>query len=53
LIAAPIYPVSERDLRPIVAQPGWEKQRALWKQLVDVLLRRSAQRTGIPCFPDP
>jgi len=26
-------PISERDLRPIVAQPNWAKQRELWRKL--------------------
>ena len=38
LTAAPIDPISERDLRPVVAEPSWEKQRALWKALIDVRL---------------
>lgn len=29
-----VDPVSERDVRPIVAEPNWEKQRALWNRLV-------------------
>jgi hypothetical protein len=34
-------PISERTLRPIVAEPGWEKQVALWCRL-------SRARRGIP-----
>ncbi len=26
-------PLTERDLRPLVAEPGWGRQRALWKAL--------------------
>ncbi len=28
-------PISERDLRPIVAQPNWEEQRRQWTRLRD------------------
>ena len=28
-------PISERDLRPITAIPGWRKQRAAWRQMLD------------------
>ena len=31
-------PIKERDLRPIVAEPDWQKQRRMWRQL---LRRRS------------
>ncbi len=30
-------PVTERDVRPIVAQFDWRKQRRLWKQLASCL----------------
>ena len=26
-------PISDRDKRPIVAEPNWEKPREMWKQL--------------------
>ena len=26
-------PVKERDLRPIAAEPDWQKQRRMWRQL--------------------
>ena len=32
---ARVDPISERDMRPIVAEPNWVKQRALWNRLVD------------------
>ena len=28
-------PITERDLRPIAAQPEWRKQRQMWAALVD------------------
>ncbi len=28
-------PITERDLRPIAAQPEWRKQRLMWATLVD------------------
>lgn len=28
-------PITERDLRPIVATPDWRKQRVMWTQLED------------------
>ena len=27
-------PIKERDLRPIAAEPDWQKQRRLWRQLL-------------------
>ena len=27
-------PIKERDLRPITAEPDWQKQRRLWRQLL-------------------
>jgi hypothetical protein len=27
-------PLFERHLRPIVAKPDWQKQRAMWKTLI-------------------
>ncbi len=27
-------PISERDLRPLVAEPNWSRQRQLWARLV-------------------
>jgi hypothetical protein len=36
-------PITERDLRPITAQPDWQKQRQMWRRLQGVLKnRRSA-----------
>ena len=26
-------PITERDLRPIVAEPGWGRQRVMWSEL--------------------
>ena len=34
LTEAPRDPISDRDMRPIVAEPDWIKQRQLWRQLV-------------------
>ncbi len=28
-------PITERDLRPIAAQPDWRKQRQMWAALID------------------
>ena len=33
-------PITERDLRPIVAQPDWQKQRQMWRQLTGVFGNR-------------
>ena len=30
-------PVTEQDLRPIAAEPDWQKQRRLWNRLLDRL----------------
>lgn len=27
-------PIKERDLRPIAAEPDWQKQRLMWRQLL-------------------
>jgi len=27
-------PIKERDLRPLTAEPDWQKQRRLWRQLL-------------------
>ncbi len=27
-------PIKERDLRPIAAEPDWQKQRRMWRQLL-------------------
>ena len=36
-------PITERDLRSIVAQPDWQKQRQMWRRLKGILEnRRSA-----------
>ncbi len=32
---SPIDPISERALRPIVAEPDWKRQRAMWRELAD------------------
>ncbi len=37
-------PIKERDLRPIAAEPGWQKQRRMWRQL----LRRRPNDTAVP-----
>ena len=34
LTESPRDPISERDLRPLVAEPNWEEQRKLWNHLV-------------------
>ena len=26
-------PITERDLRPIIARPDWQKQRQIWRRL--------------------
>ena len=27
-------PISDRDLRPVVAEPNWEKQGEMWQHLL-------------------
>lgn len=34
-------PITERDLRPIVATPDWRKQRTLWADVVAPDIRRN------------
>ena len=29
------WPLTERDLRPMAAEPDWRKQRGMWKGVVD------------------
>ena len=31
---SPVDPVSERQMRPILVESNWEKQRVLWKKLI-------------------
>jgi hypothetical protein len=33
-------PITERDLRPIVAQPDWQRQRQMWRQLTAIFENR-------------
>ncbi len=37
-------PITERDLRPIAAQPEWRKQRQMWAALVDRRCRLPATK---------
>ena len=30
-------PISERQLRPIVAEPDWDKQLSMWSEVTDIL----------------
>ena len=35
-------PITERDLRPIVAQPDWQKQRQMWRRLTGIFENHSS-----------
>lgn len=39
-------PVTERQLRPIAAAPGWREQRAMWGELTRAVRRESGAHMG-------